>query len=67
MRIDDDGVGGASSAPDTGCPLAERVASLEGHLTVRSSWRRHPGRGGDPVRIVIADDSALLREACAWC
>src|SRR5699024_10069427 len=26
------------------------------------SWRRHPGRGGDPVRIVIADDSALLRE-----
>ena len=43
--------------------LADRVAALGGSLTVaRARTARHPGRGGVPVRVVIADDSALLRE-----
>src|SRR5699024_12110666 len=49
VRIDDDGVGGAEFSTGHGLSgLAERVASLEGHLTVRS-----PRGGGTRVEAVI--------------
>lgn len=49
VRIDDDGIGGAEFAAGHGLSgLAERIASLEGHLTVRS-----PRGAGTRIEAVI--------------
>ena len=46
--------------------LADRVEALGGRLRVWSpDGRRHPGKGGDSVRAVIAEDGVLLREGLA--
>ena len=64
VEVRDDGVGGAD--PDAGSGLrglADRVAALDGRLEIVSpAWRRDDGPRGDPVRVVVADDSVLLRE-----
>ena len=63
----DDGRGGADPRGGTGLRgLADRVAALDGTLDVDSP----PGDGhdrarGDPMRVVIAEDSVLLREGVA--
>ena len=43
--------------------LADRVAALDGRLERRTRPAGgHHGEGGDPMRVVVADDSVLLRE-----
>ena len=66
VEVGDDGVGGADPAAGSGLRgLAGRVEALNGRLDVVSP----PGRGyhqsGDAMRVVIADDSVLLREGIA--
>ena len=64
VQVKDDGVGGADPDSGTGLRgLSDRLAVIEGRLEIDS----HPGRGTtitaqDPVRVVVADDSVLLRE-----
>ena len=67
VEVADDGVGGADAADGSGLRgLADRVEALGGRLAVESPpGRRHPRRRGDPVRVVIAEDSVLLREGLA--
>ena len=62
VRVSDDGPGIAD--PDGGGlrGLADRAAAVGGRLTVRSSDSGHRCGGGAAVRVVIADDSVLLRE-----
>ena len=64
VEVRDDGVGGADPGAGSGLRgLADRVAALDGRLEVdQPARRRHDGPGGDPVRVVVADDSVLLRE-----
>ena len=64
VEVRDDGVGGADPAAGTGLRgLEDRVAALDGRLSVASPRRRgHDRAGEDPVRVVVADDSTLLRE-----
>ena len=63
----DDGVGGARASADSGLAgLQDRLEALDAKLVVESE----PGRGTsdprrDPMRIVIADDAALIREGVA--
>jgi CheY-like chemotaxis protein len=67
VSVTDDGVGGA--APRRGGGLAglrDRVATHGGTLEVhspRGGW--YPNRGDAPVRLVIAEDTVLLREGLA--
>src|SRR5262249_35180720 len=66
VEVRDDGVGGADPATGTGLRgLADRLAALDGRLEVHSP----PGEGttvrGGSVRVVLADDSMLLREGVA--
>ena len=67
IEIADDGIGGADAARGSGLRgLADRVEALDGHLRVTSP----PGAGtvvtrGAAVRVVIADDSLLMREGIA--
>ena len=67
VEVRDDGVGGADPAAGTGLRgLADRLAALDGRLEVHSP----PGEGTivraeDPMRVVLADDSLLLREGVA--
>ena len=67
IEIADDGVGGADAARGSGLRgLADRVEALDGRLRVVSP----PGAGtvvtrGAAVRVVIADDSLLVREGIA--
>ena len=67
VEIADDGIGGADDANGSGLRgLADRVEALDGQLRVVSP----PGAGttvtrGDPVRVVIADDSLLIRDGLA--
>ena len=50
------------AAPDSaGSPTASR-RSAAASASGRRRGQRHPGQGGDPVRVVIAEDSVLLRE-----
>ena len=64
VEVTDDGVGGADPGRGTGLRgLADRIWALDGRLDVDSAPRaRHHGEGEDPVRVVVADDSVLLRE-----
>ena len=64
IAVADNGVGGAD--PDLGSGLrglADRVAVLEGRLEVESNpGNRNNCEGEHPMRVVVADDSVLLRE-----
>ncbi len=64
IEVRDDGVGGADLDAGTGLRgLEDRVAALEGTFSVRSPARRGDDRRSeDPVRVIVADDSTLLRE-----
>ena len=64
VEVVDDGIGGADTERGSGLRgLADRVEALGGRLRV---WTPAGGgtrvQGGDPVRVVIAEDSVLLRE-----
>ena len=63
IAISDDGRGGATPAADPDCgglPIASRRSGAGSGSTARSERVRHQGRG--PMRVVVADDSVLLRE-----
>ena len=67
VRIADDGIGGADASRGSGLRgLADRVEALDGRLRVVSPpGARHRRDGGAAVRVVIADDSLLVREGIA--
>ncbi len=66
VEVVDDGVGGADTERGSGLRgLADRVEALGGRLRVWTPRRRHARAGGDAVRVVIAEDSVLLREGLA--
>ena len=62
--VEDDGRGGAQFAPDGGLAgLVQRARAVDGNLVRHFAGRRPDGRPhGAAVRLVIADDSVLLRE-----
>ena len=64
VEVADDGVGGASARAGSGLRgLVDRVEALDGTLFVTSpAGAADHDPGGDPVRVVVADDSVLLRE-----
>ena len=63
VRILDDGIGGAVPSPGSGLAgMTDRVTALGGSLTVESPAGRARGDGGAAVRVLIAEDQALLRE-----
>ena len=72
VEVADDGVGGADPTRGSGLRgLADRVSALDGTLELRSPAGRgdrtscFDPRMSDPIRVVIADDSVLLREGVA--
>ena len=67
VEIADDGVGGADPAAGSGLRgLDDRVAAIGGTPRGHERARRRDGDpGGDPVRVVLADDAVLFREALA--
>ena len=67
VRVADDGVGGAAPPAGSGLPgLTDRVAALGGSCQIDSAPRRgHADHRGAAVRVVIAEDQALLREGLA--
>ena len=67
VEVADDGVGGADPEMGTGLRgLADRISALGGRLQVDSrSGSRHDRHREDPVRVVVAEDSVLLREGIA--
>ena len=65
VEVVDDGVGGADTeSRGTGLRgLADRVEALGGRLRVWTpAGRRDARTSGDPMRVVIAEDSVLFRE-----
>ena len=64
LRIDDDGIGGAVASERSGLAgITDRVAALGGSVSVSSPpGHGHRRRRGAAVRVVIAEDQALLRE-----
>ena len=69
VEVIDDGIGGAHLDGGTGLRgIADRAGGAR-WAPLRARWRhrRDVCRGGDPVRVVIADDSVLLREGLASC
>ena len=64
VEVVDDGIGGADTERGTGLRgLADRVEALERPASdLEPERRRHAGASGDPMRVVIAEDSVLLRE-----
>ena len=67
MTVSDDGVGGATPAAGSGLPgMADRVAAHGGTLARgEPAGRGDADRGGAAVRVVIAEDTVLLREGLA--
>ena len=67
LVVVDDGSGGATIGQGSGLVgLADRVEAQGGTLLIHSPARRgHADRGGDSMRIVIAEDTVLLREGLA--
>ena len=66
VSVADDGVGGAAPHAGSGWrawPTAS--APTAGTLTFDSDAGRHRARRGAPMRVVIAEDQALLREGLA--
>ena len=63
VEVEDDGIGGANPENGTGLRgLADRIAVLDGQLEIDSETEGDDGEGSDPMRVVVADDSVLLRE-----
>ena len=64
IEVADDGRGGADAAKGSGLAgLADRAAAVDGAFSVVSpARRRNDGDRGAAVRIVIAEDSVLLRD-----
>ncbi len=63
VEVVDDGVGGASLSGSGLQGLSKRVQALDGSLEVASPRGRPDDRaGGDAMRVVIAEDLALLRD-----
>ena len=63
VMISDDGIGGAKAESPGLSGLADRVSGVDGRLSVESAGRRPDHhRGGVAMRVVIAEDSVLLRE-----
>ena len=63
VEVVDDGVGGATRSGSGLQGLARRVEALDGSLEiVEPGGRSHDRAGGDAVRVVIAEDLALLRD-----
>ena len=67
LTVSDDGVGGAVARRGSGLAgLEDRVAAHGGTLEIVEPERPgHADRGGHAVRIVIAEDTVLLREGLA--
>ena len=75
VEVYDNGVGAAVPRPGGGLAgLADRAATIDGTLSVDSPLgRSHDDPGGtalrmvraEPMRVVIAEDSVLLREGLA--
>ena len=66
VAIEDDGIGGASADGGSGLRgLADRIEARGGRLTIQSPAAGGTASSGDPVRVVIAEDSALFREGLA--
>ncbi len=67
VSVSDDGVGGAVVRRGSGLAgLRDRIAAHGGTFELRQpAGRRHPPGGGDSVRVVIAEDTVLLREGLA--
>ena len=66
IAVTDDGVGGADANGAGLRGLRDRVEAVDGHLRVHSV----PGHGtrvdgGDPVRVILADDAVMIREGLA--
>ena len=63
VSISDDGPGGADPHGAGLTGLRQRVEALDGRLDISSPARlRHHDQSGSPMRVVIAEDQALLRE-----
>ena len=62
VEVVDDGVGGADVAGSGLQGLAKRVEALDGSLEIASPGRVHDRAGGAAMRVVIAEDLALLRD-----
>ena len=59
----DDGIGGADPQGQGLAGLADRLSGVDGRLSVRSpAGGPDRDRGGAAMRVVIAEDSVLLRE-----
>ena len=67
VEVADDGVGGADPGGGSGLRgLADRVEALGGQAArLEPAGAGHTRAGGDPVRVVVADDAMLLREGIA--
>ena len=63
VEVSDDGVGGADPAHGSGLRgLGDRLSALGGKLEVYPHRHRNDREGEHPVRVVVAEDSVLLRE-----
>ncbi len=67
IEIRDNGKGGANPDHGTGLKgLADRVGALDGHTHhPQPTPTRHPHHRRNPMRLVIADDTALVRDGLA--
>ena len=55
----------AARQPEHLVDIEDRLGALDGALRTEHDGRRSADTGGDPVRVVIADDSMLVREGLA--
>jgi DNA-binding NarL/FixJ family response regulator len=64
VEVRDDGIGGADPQRGSGLRgLHDRIAALDGRLELASvRWRGHDRDSEPAVRVIVADDSILLRE-----
>ena len=65
LRVHDDGRGGANPDGPGLRGLRDRVEAARGPVHGHQRRGRYDGRGGAAVRVVIADDSGLLRDGLA--
>jgi hypothetical protein len=65
VEISDDGRGGAASTAPGFAAWPTGSPPSMGRSTFRPRGGRNAPRGGDPMRVILADDSVLLREGMA--
>ena len=67
VEVVDDGIGGADTEERLRSPRPRRPrgGARRPASGLESAWRRHACKGGDSVRVVIAEDGVLLREGLA--